>query len=48
MAKAKIMTAAEAAAMVKDGAVINTEGFVQSGLAETLNRASLKQVIQEI
>ena len=39
MAKAKIMTAAEAAAMVKDGAVINTEGFVQSGLAETLNRA---------
>ena len=39
MAKAKIMTAAEAAVMVKDGAVINTEGFVQSGLAETLNRA---------
>ncbi|WP_405321560.1 acyl CoA:acetate/3-ketoacid CoA transferase [Frisingicoccus sp.] len=39
MAKVKIMTAAEAAAMVPDGAVINTEGFVQAGLAETLNKA---------
>lgn len=39
MAKVKIITAAEAAAQVPDGAVINTEGFVQAGLAETLNRA---------
>ena len=39
MAKVKIMTAAEAAAQVPDGAVINTEGFVQAGLSETLNRA---------
>lgn len=39
MAKVKIMTAAEAAAMVKDGAVLNTEGFVQAGLSETLNKA---------
>ena len=34
MAKVKIITAAEAAAQV-----INTEGFVQAGLSETLNRA---------
>ena len=39
MAKVKIITAAEAAAQVPDGAVINTEGFVQAGLSETLNRA---------
>lgn len=39
MGKVKIMTAAEAAAMVPDGAVLNTEGFVQAGLSETLNRA---------
>ncbi len=39
MAKVRIMTPAEVAAEVKDGAVINTEGFVQAGLAETLNRA---------
>ncbi len=39
MAKVKIITAAEAAAQVSDGAVINTEGFVQAGLSETLNRA---------
>jgi len=39
MSKVKIITAAEAAAQVPDGAVINTEGFVQAGLSETLNRA---------
>ena len=39
MAKVKIITAAEAVAQVPDGAVINTEGFVQAGLSETLNRA---------
>ena len=39
MAKVKIISAAEAAAQVPDGAVINTEGFVQAGLSETLNRA---------
>ena len=39
MAKVKIITAAETAAQVPDGAVINTEGFVQAGLSETLNRA---------
>lgn len=39
MAKVKIITAAEAAAQIPDGAVINTEGFVQAGLSETLNRA---------
>ena len=33
MAKVKIITAAEAAAQVPDGAVINTEGFVQAGLS---------------
>ena len=39
MAKVNIITAAEAAAQVPDGAIINTEGFVQGGLAETLNKA---------
>lgn len=39
MSKVNIITAAEAAAQVPDGATINTEGFVQGGLAETLNKA---------
>lgn len=39
MAKKPVITAAEAAAMVKDGMTISTSGFVASAMPEALTRA---------
>ena len=39
MAKKPVITAVEAAAMVKDGMTISTSGFVASAMPEALTRA---------
>ena len=39
MSKKPIISAAEAAALVKDGDIITTSGFVASAMPEALNRA---------
>ena len=44
MEKKKVITAAEAAALVKDGDTIATSGFVGSGCPEALTRALEKKI----